>query len=123
MGGIPYIVKKYSMYDLEQKEFHMELMKESFGEAYELKQIIPIVVDGNTDGAFGVFAENFSLLKTIIHLDDRDSIKYLTADQIKILDLKKEVKIEGENRRIVKIDIDLREDNVHGMCVHIYLEK
>ena len=53
---------------------------------YELKQMLPVVSDGETESVYAVFTVNQNLIKTGIFVDGVgvDS-KYLTAGQIEML--------------------------------------
>ena len=58
MNDIPYVIKKYPMTELDKRDFHLELMKQSMTQPYELKQMLPVVSDGETESVYAVFTVN-----------------------------------------------------------------
>lgn len=123
MSQIPYLIKKHSILELEKEGFDLKLMKESFGQPYELKQMIPVVSEGDTESVYSIFAINHNLIKTFIHINKETySDKYLTAEQIELLKKLGSIEINGEKREINNITIQWDQDSVYNITAEIELK-
>ena len=123
MSNIPYLVKKHSLSEFNDKDFHMEMMKQSMGQPYELKQIVPVVSDGETENAYFIYALNRDLIETFLFEDGKyvDS-KYLTGQQIMLLKDIGTVAVRGENKKIEEISINWDADSVYGIQAEIKIK-
>ena len=123
MSNIPYLVKKHSLSEFDDKDFHMEMMKQSMGQPYELKQIVPVVSDGETENAYFIYALNRDLIETVLSEDGKyaDS-KYLTGQQIMLLKNIGTVEVRGENKKIEEISINWDADSVYGIQAEIKIK-
>lgn len=123
MSNIPYMVKKHSLSEFDDKDFHMEMMKQSIGQPYELKQIVPVVSDGETESAYFIYALNRSLIETVM-LENGEYVdsKYLTGEQITLLKNIGIVEVHGENKKIEEISIKWDADSVYGIQAEIKIK-
>lgn len=123
MNDIPYVIKKYPMTELDKRDFHLELMKQSITQPYELKQMLPVVSDGETESVYAVFTVNQNLIKTGIFVDGVgvDS-KYLTAGQIEMLKNLGTLEVCGEKREIQEVSVQWDTDSAYGIEAEIKLK-
>lgn len=94
MSKLQYYVERYTVNSkkLVKKEYGAEqdiAEKLTFNseDTYELKQIIPLLSNGNTDDMFFVYSQNPELISTHIFFDN-DEISddmYLTGSQLKLI--------------------------------------
>lgn len=123
MSNIPYLIKKHSLRELDDKDFHAELMKQSMGQPYELKQVVPIVSDGETENAYLIYALNRNLIETVM-LENGEYVdsKYLPGEQIMLLKSVGTVEVNGENKNIEEISIKWNADSVYGIQAEIKIK-
>lgn len=123
MSNIPYLIKKHSLREFDEQNFHMEMMKQSMQQPYELTQIVPVVSDGETENAYFIYALNRNLIETFLFENDQyvDS-KYLTGEQIMLLKNMEAVEVHGENKKIEEISVKWDADSVYGIRAEIKIK-
>ena len=111
------------MTELDKRDFHLELMKQSMTQPYELKQMLPVVSDGETESVYAVFTVNQNLIKTGIFVDGVgvDS-KYLTAGKIEMLKNLGTLEVCGEKREIQEVSVQWDTDSAYGIEAEIKLK-
>lgn len=123
MSNIPYLIKKHSLYEFDKEDFQSEMFRQSIGQPYELKQIVPVVSDGETESVYCIYALNRGLIETFLFENGKyaDS-KYLTGEQITLLKNIGIVEVHGENRKIEEISIKWDADSVYGIQAEIKIK-
>lgn len=124
MSRIPYVVKKFTTDDLRNVDaFALRLSDESVGEPYELKQVVPVVSDGDTYDVYSIYVLNPMLIHTNLWIDENTcDDKFLTVEQIKFIKELGEIEIGGETRKVKDVTISWDTETYENIYATIDIE-
>ena len=113
MSRIPYYVEKVTTDEIRNVDrFALNLSEASTDGAYALKQIVPICDEDGTSVLYAIYELNNNLIHTNLWIDDDNcDDKYLTAEQIKLIQDLGFVEVNGIKREIEKVTVSWNDDS------------
>ena len=112
MSRVPYYVEKVTTDEIRNVDkFALNLSEPSTDGGYVLKQVVPICDEDGTSALYAIYELNNNLIHTNLWIDyETCDEKYLTADQIKLIQDLGVVEVNGVKREVEKVTISWKDD-------------
>jgi len=125
MSKIPYFVEKFTVAEMEDTDnLALKLTDKTLGDAYLLKQIVPLESEGTTKELIAVYAPDRDLIKACIIIEgEYIDYKYLTANEIRLFQEVGYMEVEGATLAIESIVLKWDTDTLDNINAEIILKQ